>query len=365
MASIIKYADLQSEYIDQKKEIDSAIQRCLDNDNFILGQAVQEFEATVKEHLGCDFVGVASGTSSLHLALLALDIKPGDEIIVPSMTFMSTAEMVAQIGAVPVFADIDQYYLIDIDSVKKKITDRTRAIIAVDLYGQCIDFEQWQVFRSQGIKLIQDAAQSWGIKYKGNNTHTWVDAQCWSFYPGKNLSAIGDAGGVSGSLEFVDRVRQLSNHGRSKKYVHTHLGWNQRMDAVQAAVLNIKINRQEWALTNKRQAATRYTKILEGTEVIVPKVTPWHGHTWNQYVVQVPNRNELFELLGKRGIQCGMQYPIPLHLQGAFSYLPVSRLPYTEDHANSCLCLPMHAYLSYKQVDRVCETLLWHLGDSK
>lgn len=361
----IKYADLQSEYQDQKKEIDAAIQRCLDTDNFILGSAVEEFELKVKEQLGCDFVGVASGTSALHLALLALDIKSGDEVIVPSMTFMSTAEMVAQVGAQPVFADIDEYYLLDINSVKKKITDRTRAIILVDLYGQCVDFEIWQEFRSQGIKLIQDAAQSWGIRYKGTNPHTWIDAQCWSFYPGKNLSAIGDAGGVSGDQELVDRVRQLSNHGRSKKYVHTHLGWNQRMDAVQAAVLTVKLHRQQWALTNKRQAAAMYTKILEGTDVIVPKITPWANHTWNQYVVQVPNRNDIFDLLAKAGIQCGMQYPIPLHLQGAFSNLPVSRLPYTEDHANMCLCLPMHAYLNHKQVNRVCETLLWHLGDSK
>lgn len=365
MASVIKYADLHSEYIDQQKEIDAAIQRCLDSSNFILGDAVEEFEQKAGDYLGCDFVGVASGTSALHLALLALDIKPGDEVIVPSMTFMSTAEMVAQIGATPVFADIDQFYLLDIKSVKKKITEKTRAIIVVDLYGQCIDFKIWQEFRQQGIKLIQDAAQSWGIRYQGSNSYTWVDAQCWSFYPGKNLSAIGDAGGVSGSIDLIDRVRQISNHGRSKKYVHTHLGWNQRMDAVQAAVLTVKMSRQEWALTNKRQAAGRYNKLLEGTEVIVPKIAPWIGHTWNQYVIQVPNRNELFELLGKRNIQCGMQYPIPLHLQGAFSYLPVSRLPYTEDHANSCLCLPMHAYLTHKQVDRVCETLLWHLGDSK
>jgi len=361
----IKYADLQSEYLDQKKEIDAAIQRCLDSDNFILGSAVEEFESKVKDQLGCDFVGVASGTSALHLSLLALDIKPGDEVIVPSMTFMSTAEMVSQVGAIPVFADIDEYYLLDINSVSRKITDRTRAIILVDLYGQSVDFEIWQKFRSQGIKLIQDAAQSWGIRYQGTNPHTWVDAQCWSFYPGKNLSAIGDAGGVSGDSAFIDRVRQLSNHGRSKKYVHTHLGWNQRMDAVQAAVLTVKLDRQSWALTNKRQAAAMYTKILQGTDVLVPKLAPWANHTWNQYVVQIPTRNEIFELLTKAGIQCGMQYPIPLHLQGAFANLPVSRLPYTEEHANTCLCLPMHAYLNYKQVNRICETLLWHLGDSK
>lgn len=365
MASIIKYTDLQSEYQDQKKDIDAAIQQCLDTDNFILGTAVESFEHKVSQQLGCDFVGVASGTSALHLALLALDIKSGDEVIVPSMTFMSTAEMVSQVGAVPVFADIDQYHLLDIESVKKKITDRTRAIIVVDLYGQCVDFAQWQEFRSQGIKLIQDAAQSWGIQYKGSNPHDLVDAQCWSFYPGKNLSAIGDAGGVSGSADLVDRVRQLSNHGRSKKYYHTHLGWNQRIDAVQAAVLSVKIDRQAWALTNKRQAAAMYSKILCGTEVIVPKVAHWADHTWNQYVVQVPDRNQIFELLDKASIKCGLQYPRPLHRQPAFDYLPVSRLPYSENHADSCLCLPMHAYLTHKQVDRVCHTLLWHLGDGK
>lgn len=361
----IKYADLQSEYQDQQQEINQAIQKCLDTDNFILGAAVTEFEQAAGAQLGCDFVGVASGTSALHLALLALDIQPGDEVIVPSMTFMSTAEMVAQIGAVPVFADIDEFYLISKQSVKKKVTDRTRAIIVVDLYGQCVDFSEWQEFRHQGIKLIQDAAQSWGIKYQDTNPHTWVDAQCWSFYPGKNLSAIGDAGGVSGSTELVDRVRQLSNHGRSKKYIHTHLGWNQRMDAVQAAVLTVKLSRQSWLLNNKRQVAKAYYKLLSGTNVLVPKITPWADHTWNQFVVRVSNRDSIYDSLLKGGIQCGKQYPVPLHQQQAFSYLPVSRLHYTDDLAQEGLCLPMHAYLSYKQVNRICETLLWHMGDSK
>jgi UDP-2-acetamido-2-deoxy-ribo-hexuluronate aminotransferase len=281
------------------------------------------------------------------------------------MTFMSTAEMVAQIGARPIFADIDQYYLIDIESVKKKITSKTRAIIVVDLYGQCVNFHEWQQFRQQGIKLIQDAAQSWGIRYKDQNPHSWVDAQCWSFYPGKNLSAIGDAGGVSGSEELVDRVRQLSNHGRSKKYVHTHLGWNQRMDAVQAAVLSVKMDRQEWILTNKRQVAQAYKKFLSDTVIILPQVAPWTSHTWNQFVVCVENRNTIFDLLTRGGIECGKQYPIPLHRQEAFGYLPPSRLPYTDDLAGHNICLPMHAYLTHKQVQRTCETLLWHLDDGK
>ncbi len=365
MASVIKYADLHSEYLSQKEEIDAAIQRCLDSSNFILGLAVEEFEQAVADELDCRFVGVASGTSALHLALLALDIKPGDEVIVPSMTFMSTAEMVAQVGAVPVFADIDKYYLLDINDVRKKVTDRTRAIIAVDLYGQCVDFAQWQEFRTQGIKLIEDAAQSWGIRYKGNNPHTWVDAQCWSFYPGKNLSAIGDAGGVSGSEELVDRVRQLSNHGRSAKYLHTHLGWNQRIDAVQAAVLKVKMSRQKWLLTNKQQAAAYYHKRLDSTNVSTPCVTPWAAHTWNQYVVRVEPRDVVREHLTKMNIETGVQYPRPLHRQPAFAYLPRVKLPYTEDLAESCLCLPMHGYLTHKQVDRICDAILWFLNDGK
>jgi dTDP-4-amino-4,6-dideoxygalactose transaminase len=351
----ITYADLHQEFV-ECKEMSSAIDRCIANSSFINGPEVQKFEQDWATYTNSDAcAGVSSGTSALMLALLAVGVKPGDHVIVPSMSFISTAEVVSQIGAIPVFADIDNYYLLDLLHVKSLITDRVRAIIFVDLYGQTIDIEYLQTI-APGIPLIQDAAQSAGCKYLNRPIGNLVHATCFSFYPGKNLSAIGDAGAVTGPKHIVDQVKLLKDHGRREKYVHEVVGWNERMDSIHAAVLTAKIPYLDcWNQRRIDNANVYRTELQFVDKIKLPTVNSVSSHVYNQFVITLQNRDALREFLLSKDIETGIQFPLAMHQQPV--YKTTLKLPIAEHLAAHCLSLPIHPHMTKQDVVRVCNAI--------
>lgn len=293
----IPYANLYAEYKECQYEIDNAIRNCIANSNFIGGDAVKQFEVAWANYTdNKDCAGTSSGTSALFLSLLSLGIGSGDEVIVPAMSFMSTAEVVSQLGATPIFVDIDQYYTINIDAVATAITEKTKAIIFVDLYGQTIDIEKLRSV-SVGIPLIRDAAQSAVCYNTLVDVNDFVYATCYSFYPGKNLSAMGDAGAVTGSVEVCEKIRYYRDHARTEKYIHTGIGYNERLDAMQAAIVTAKIPfLKKW---NKQRDinARYYLENLAGSGIILPLTNPYSDHVWNQFVIVSPSRDVLRQYL--------------------------------------------------------------------
>jgi dTDP-4-amino-4,6-dideoxygalactose transaminase len=354
---MIKYADLYAEYRECQRAVDHAMQRCIENSSFINGPEVAKFEQDWATYVGADdAAGVSSGTSALMLALSAVGVQSGDEVIVPSMSFISTAEVVSQLGATPVFVDIDEYHTLDIAQVKLAITPQTRAIIFVDLYGQTIDIKALYN-EVDGIPLIRDAAQSAGSQYLDGDAEQYVHATCWSFYPGKNLSAIGDAGAVTGSVELCDRVRFLRDHGRKEKYVHLEMGWNERLDGLQAAVLGAKIPWLNIWNARRQYHANIYREIMYGSDVALPKENPASTHVYNQFVITVDRRDDLRKFLLQDHIETGIQFPLGMHQQPVYQHLNYC-LPVTEKLAAQCISLPVHAQLTVEQVQRVAATVL-------
>lgn len=350
----IPYANLRAEYTECQKEIDQAIARCIDNSSFIQGPEVLAFEQSWAEYTqspAC--AGVSSGTSALMLALSALEVKRGCEVIVPAMSFISTAEVVDQLGAVPVFVDIDQYHTLDIDQVSRRISPRTRAIIFVDLYGQTIDIDHLKSVAGK-IPLVQDAAQAAGCRYLGRPTGNLVAATCWSFYPGKNLSAMGDAGAVTGNLGVIDQVKLLRDHGRKEKYVHEVMGWNERLDGLQAAILHAKLPKLDLWNARRAEHAETYKKRLHGL-VGLPLNNPCSSHVYNQFVIETEHRDQLKSYLAEHDIEAGIQFPLPMHRQPVYDR-DVS-LPRSENLADRCLSLPVHAHCTHQDIERVCDTI--------
>ena len=353
----IPYGNPHRQYLSIKQEIDTAIADCIANSRFIGGSDLDNFEQQLSDYIGLPSAGVASGTAAQQLSLLACDIGPGDEVIVPSMTFFSTAETVNQVGATPVFCDISLTdYCIDVDKIKSLITDHTRAIMPVDLYGQQCDYEKIkQICNHYDLYLIQDSAQSFGSKYKNNHVGHYVDLCIHSFYPAKNLDCMGDGGGVSGRKELVEKVKLLRNHGRTEKYVHQCIGWNHRMDGLQAAILNAKIKHIDHWNQLRRNNAELYNKHLAGLPMVLPQTQSHNTHVYNQYCVLVHNRNELKDFLLNKGIETGIQFPIGCHQQPA--YKSEEYLPNTELVASECLSLPVYPLLSEQEHDYICSSI--------
>ena len=353
---MIKYADLYAEYRECQRAVDTAMSVCILNSSFINGPDVYGFEREWADHVGSkSCAGVSSGTSALMLALATLNITPGDEVIVPSMSFISTAEVVSQLGATPVFVDIDRYHLLDIDQIGSAITPRTKAIIFVDLYGQTLDIKAlYQA--AGGIPLIRDAAQSSGAEYLDGSAEPFVHATCWSFYPGKNLSAMGDAGAVTGSQTMCEQVRFLRDHGRKEKYVHEAMGWNERLDGLQAAVLRAKLPWLTiWNERRQRNAAIYRQYLYDAVEL--PCEHPKSTHVYNQFVIQLDRRDDLKKFLADDNIESGIQFPLGMHQQPVYQHLGYC-LPQTERLAARCLSLPVHAQLTEDQVRYIASAVL-------
>jgi dTDP-4-amino-4,6-dideoxygalactose transaminase len=358
----IPLVDLKAQYVSIKPEIDAAVQRVLNNAQFILGQEVKDFEVAFAAYLGVQAaVGVASGTAALYLALLACDVGAGDEVITTAHTFFATAEAISQTGARPVFVDIDpRTYNLNPDLVEAAITPRTRAIVPVHLYGQPADLAPLQeITQRHQLWLIEDAAQAHGAMYQGQYCGSFGHLACFSFYPGKNLGAYGDAGAVVGNDEqLLKRVRQLRDHGRSAKYIHERVGFGERMDALQAAVLNVKLGYLDQWNEKRRHWAQTYTSCLGDCPVSTPYEQPVVRHVYHQYVIRSSRRDELLTHLKSHGIEAGIHYPVPLHRQPAYidNYRETS-LPVTEMTAKEVLSLPMYPEINEEYIARVVKAI--------
>lgn len=363
MTPLIPLVDLQAQYAAIRTDIDKAIQGVIDSSAFIMGPDVRRFEEAFAAFCGVTHcIGVSNGTAALELALRALEVGSGAEVITAAHTFIATAEAISNVGAKPVFVDIDPItYTITPAAVAAAITPATRAILPVHLYGQPADMGGLKaVAKAHGLAVIEDAAQAHGATWQGQRTGNLADIACFSFYPGKNLGAYGDAGAVTtNDSKLAERVRLLRNHGRRSKYVHDVVGANERIDTLQAAILAAKLPYlRDWTSCRQRLAA-RYNTLLADAEVVLPVVAPNATSAWHLYIIRAPQRDALLQFLKEHGVEAGIHYPVPLHLQPAYADLGYRRgdLPITEAVADTCLSLPLYPEMTETQQDRVVDLL--------
>ena len=356
---MIPFVDLKTQYQGIRDEILAAIHGVLDSGQFTLGPEVQAFERSFAELCGASHgVGVNSGTSALHLALLAAGIGPGDEVITVPFTFMATASAIDYSGAVPVFVDIDPVsYTMDPRAIEAAITERTRAIIPVHLYGQPADMDPInEIARRHRLVVIEDACQAHAARYKGRPVGSLGDIGCFSFYPGKNLGAYGEAGiAVTNDDRHAHRLRLLRDWGAEKKYEHVLKGYNYRMDAIQGAGLNVKLRHLSAWTDARRRAASWYDEAFAGSGIATPTEMDYARHVFHLYAIRTPHRKAWQEALLAQGIQTGIHYPTPVHLLPAFADLGcrAGQFPQAERAAREVLSLPMFPELTREQCQRV------------
>ncbi|WP_415393763.1 DegT/DnrJ/EryC1/StrS family aminotransferase [Paracoccus sp. SJTW-4] len=360
---MIPFLELRPAYLELKPEIDAAVARVLDSGWYILGPEVEAFEAEWAAFCGADHaVGVANGLDALTLALRALDVGPGDEVIVPSNTYIATWLAVSAVGAriVPVEPDPATHNL-DPGRIAEAITPATKVILPVHLYGQPVDLDPiLTLARAHDIFVVEDAAQAHGAVYKGKRIGSHGDLVCWSFYPGKNLGAVGDAGAVTTNrTDLAERLQALRNYGSTQKYVNDEQGVNSRLDPIQAAVLRVKLTRLEEWTARRHAIAAIYTEGLADTGLILPHVPEWADPAWHLYVVRSPDRDELQARLTAAGIGSLIHYPIPPHMQTAYAGLGMDpdTMPLARQLASEVLSLPMGPHLSSDDARRVVEPL--------
>jgi len=357
----------------QQAEIDDEVRRGLDDvfarTAFIGGEAVQLFEREYAEFVEVSHcIGVANGTDALELALRAVGVVPGGEVILPANTFIATAEAVSRIGAVPVLVDVDdEHLLIDPGAVERAITDRTQAIVPVHLFGQVAPLDQLMpVAEAAGVPIVEDAAQAQGARLHGRGAGSWGACAATSFYPGKNLGAAGDAGAVTtDDPQIAARVRLLGSHGSPTKYVHDVVGMNSRLDTVQAVVLRTKLARLEKWNELRVEAARRYGRLLDDVAgVRTPRTRTGSTDVWHLYVVRVSQRDRVLGELNAAGVGAAIHYPTPVHLTKAYAHLKLTAgaFPVAERAAGEILSLPLHPHISAEQQEYVVERLLSCLG---
>lgn len=363
MDSNIQFVDLKKQYAPLKEEILNGISKVFDGMHLFLGENVQalekEFAAFCNAKHG---IGVSDGTTALHIILRALGIGPGDEVITVSHTFIATVEAIILAGARPVFVDIDpQTYLMNPDEVKAKITDHTKALLPVHLYGQMADLEQLRGIADQyGLKIIEDACQAHGAEFKDNHPGSLGDAVAYSFYFSKNLGAYGEGGFITTNDDELARwIHMLRDHGSERKYCHDLIGMNARLDEIQAVVLRAKLKHLADWNEARRQHAALYNKVLEGAPVTTPSVQASARHVYHLYVIRAPERDALQAYLKDHGVFTGIHYPVPTHMQNAIAYLGYKKgdFPYTETAVQEILSLPMFAELSDDDIRRVASTV--------
>ena len=360
---MIPYLDLKAQYAGIREEVRAAVDKVLDANQYILGPEVTEFEKEFAAFSSAEFgVALNSGTSALHLALLAAGIGAGDEVITTPSTFVATVAAIRYTGARPVFVDIDpETCTIDPDGIEAVITERTRAIIPVHLYGQMADMDPiMEIARRRGLVVIEDAAQAHGAEYRGRRAGSIGDIGCFSFYPGKNLGAYGEGGmAVTSNREYDARMRMLRDWGQEQRYHHVIQGYNYRMDGIQGAILRVKLRRLEEWTEGRRAAAAQYRKLLADSGVGLPVEREDCRHVYHVYAARVQDREALLQELLRRGVQTGIHYPIPVHLQQAHADLGYGPgdFPHTEKLASEELSLPMFAELTDEQLAAVCEAV--------
>lgn len=359
----VPFVDLKAQYHSIKDELDAAVMKAVSETAFIGGRYAAEFEMRFAEYIGAEHcVAVANGTDAIEIGLRAIGVEAGDEVLVPANTFIATAEGVSNIGAVPVFVDVDPaYYTIDPQKIEEKISPRTKAVIPVHLYGLPAEMDEIvEIAGRRGLKILEDCAQAHGSTYKGQTVGTFGDAATFSFYPSKNLGAFGDAGAiVCGDKAVADRARLIANHGQFEKNRHTIVGRNSRMDGIQAAVLSVKLPHLDGWLERRRAHAEHYNKLL--SERLAVPVAPDHSrHTFHLYVTRVPDRGRVVEKLAAAGIETGIHYPIAIPFMEAYADLGHKPDDYPVAHRqmSELISLPMYAELSDEMIEYVCENLL-------
>ncbi len=360
----VPFLDLKAQYAAIRHEISAGLQEVLDTTSFAGGATVENFEANFALFCQCDHaIGVSSGTTALWMALIGLGIGPGDEVITSPNTFIATAEAISFCGATPVFIDIDeQTHTIDPSLLEDAITPKTKAVIPVHLYGQPADMDPiMDIARDHGLVVIEDACQAHGAEYKGRRAGSIGDAGCFSFYPGKNLGAYGEAGAVvTNNHELAERLRMFRDHGQRQKYHHSIIGWNGRMDGFQGAVLGVKLQYLPAWTEARRENAKLYNELLaDEYKVITPFEAEYAKHVYHVYAIRVQGRDAFMEALTEQGISCGIHYPVPLHIQEAFRPLGYEKgsFPVAERCAEEVVSLPMYPELTEEQVGYVVEKI--------
>lgn len=368
---MIPISDLRKQITPLRAEIDAAIKKVIDNANFILGSEVKELENELAAYCGAKYaIGVSNGTDAIRLALAALGVMPGDGVICPAFTYYATAGAVTSIGARPVFADIDpDTYTISLASLEKAVkkSKKPKAIIPVHLYGQCADMDGVGKFaRKYKLKIVEDTAQAFGAEYRGKKAGTIGDCGSVSFFPGKNLGAFGDAGGVlTNSTATAQRIRLLRNQGNKEKYFHSVLGYNHRLDTLQAAVLKVKLKYLDGWNKKRRENAEYFSQRLEDIAPIkTPFVPSYTTHIYHQYVLRINTSSEkLIAHLRNKGIDARVYYPVPLHLQKCFKYLGYHRgdFPESEKASKQTLAIPVYPDLAKEEMDYIAASIKEYL----
>src|SRR5262245_7335622 len=359
----VPFMDLKAQFAGLKDDVLPALEQAAESAAFILGPRVAEFEAAFAEYVGARHcVAVNSGTSALHLALLAAGVGPGDEVITVPMTFIATSWAITYCGAVPVYVDVDPVtYTMDPVLVEARITPRTKAILPVHLYGQAADLGALSfIGRRHGIPVIEDACQAHGATYDRRPVGAIGQSGCFSFYPGKNLGAFGEGGAVvTNDPAKAERMRILRDHAQPTRYVHTEIGFNYRMDGLQGAVLKIKLVKLPAWTARRVELATRYDQLLADLPVHRPVTAAGRGHVWHLYVILHPERDRLRDALAARNVQTGLHYPKPLHQQQAYAHLGYQdgQFPVTERIASQCLTIPLYPEMTDVQQDAVVDAL--------
>jgi dTDP-4-amino-4,6-dideoxygalactose transaminase len=360
----VPFLDLRSHHAPMLEEINGAIRDVIDSAAFAGGPYVTRFEEDFATYCDAQFaVGVGSGTEALWLVLLALGIGPGDEVITVPNSFIATAEAISYCGATPVFVDVDERtFNMDPTGLEQATTAHTKAIIPVHLFGQPADLDPIVNFaRERGLFVLEDACQAHGAIYKGRKVGTLGDAACFSFYPGKNLGAFGEAGAVvTANPELREKVRVLRDHGQVQKYHSTMIGWNARMDGIQAAVLRVKLRHLELGNQLRRSHAAYYDRAFERVEeVVTPARSAFAQHVYHTYVIRVQERDQVMQRLAEKGVGCAVHYPVPIHLQEAYSSLGYEQgvFPVAERCATEFISLPMFPELTPAQLETVVQSV--------
>lgn len=356
----ISFQKLNYMHDEIREELDLAIKKVLDEECFIGGETLTRFEENYAKYCGTKYcVGVGNGLDGLVLSLRALGVEAGDEVIVPSHTFIATALAISSIGAIPVFVENDEYYNIDPLKIEEKITNKTKVIIVVHLYGQCADMNKIiEIAKKHNLKILEDAAQAQGSVYCGKKAGNLGDIASFSFYPGKNLGAFGDGGCITtNDEELARKVRELGNYGSHIKYCHNEKGVNSRLDTIQAAILDVKLKYlDKWNL-GKNYIANRYLTEISNDKVILPVTHKDNYHIWHQFVVRVKNRKEFQEYLSSKGITTLIHYPTAIHKQKAYIEFNDLELPIAEKYAAEVVSLPIYYGLTDEEIKYIIDVI--------
>ncbi len=358
----VDFANLTKAYLEHKQAIDQAMSNVVSSSRFIMGAEVQELEKELRQYTGSKHaITCASGTDALILAMMALDIKPGDEIITSPFTFIASAETIAFLGAIPVFVDVDEAtYNIDANQIEEKITKKTKAIMPVSLYGQVADMDAINSLAEKyDLAVIEDAAQSFGGTYKGKKSCNLSTIGCTSFFPAKPLGCFGDGGALfTNNLELADKIKSIRVHGQTDRYIHKYIGIGGRLDTLQAAILIEKLKHYNKDVIRRQEIAKKYNKhLIEHTTI--PFIEKYNTSVWAQYSIRVKNRDKTQRSLKEKGIPTAVHYPKPLHLQECFEYLgyKIGDFPISENVSGEIMSLPMNPYLTDKEIQYITQEL--------